>query len=157
MTLTHLIAFTAGLLLLYYGAGWLVKGSSLLARELGLESKEVLARAGEMADRLLGFKDLFLVGFKDLFLVGFFLSIGLSGAPSLEGLGIAALLRPEEALVVIVDGDGEDLLRVVLGDHVLVETMVDLARRHELRSCAKRVTDSKTQIGAQRAIGQTLI
>ena len=36
MTPTHLIAFSAGLLLLYYGAGWLVKGSSTLARELGL-------------------------------------------------------------------------------------------------------------------------
>ena len=36
MTLTHLIAFTAGLLLLYYGAGWLVRGSSTLARTMGL-------------------------------------------------------------------------------------------------------------------------
>jgi cation:H+ antiporter len=36
LTPTHLIAFSAGLLLLYYGAGWLVKGSSTLARELGL-------------------------------------------------------------------------------------------------------------------------
>jgi predicted Kef-type K+ transport protein len=33
-----------------------------------------------------------LHGFKDLFLVGFFLSIGLSGPPSLAGLGVAALL-----------------------------------------------------------------
>ena len=33
-----------------------------------------------------------LLGFKDLFLVGFFLSIGLSGAPSLEALGVAVLL-----------------------------------------------------------------
>jgi glutathione-regulated potassium-efflux system ancillary protein KefC len=33
-----------------------------------------------------------LLGLKDLLLVGFFLSIGLSGAPSLEALGIAALL-----------------------------------------------------------------
>ena len=33
-----------------------------------------------------------LLGFKEIFLVGFFLSIGLSGAPSLEALGIAALL-----------------------------------------------------------------
>jgi hypothetical protein len=33
-----------------------------------------------------------LLGFKDLFLVGFFLSIGLSGVPTLEGVGIAALL-----------------------------------------------------------------
>jgi glutathione-regulated potassium-efflux system ancillary protein KefC len=33
-----------------------------------------------------------LLGFKDLFLVGFFLNIGLSGAPSLGELGIAALL-----------------------------------------------------------------
>jgi cation:H+ antiporter len=36
LTLTHVIAFAAGLLLLYYGAGWLVKGSSTLARDLGL-------------------------------------------------------------------------------------------------------------------------
>ncbi|PID39415.1 MAG: hypothetical protein CR984_07035 [Proteobacteria bacterium] len=34
--ITHLIAFTAGLLLLYYGAGWLVKGASNLARSFGL-------------------------------------------------------------------------------------------------------------------------
>jgi len=33
-----------------------------------------------------------LLGFKDLFLVGFFLSIGLSGLPSVEALGMAALL-----------------------------------------------------------------
>jgi cation:H+ antiporter len=36
LTLTHLLAFTAGLLLLYYGAGWLVQGASTLARSLGL-------------------------------------------------------------------------------------------------------------------------
>ncbi len=36
MTISHLIAFTAGLLLLYYGAGWLVQGASTLARSLGL-------------------------------------------------------------------------------------------------------------------------
>lgn len=43
-------------------------------------------RAGEMADRLLGFKDLFLVGF--------FLSIGLGGAPTAVawGLGLALLI-----------------------------------------------------------------
>jgi len=33
-----------------------------------------------------------LLGFKEIFLVGFFLSIGLSGAPTLEALGIATLL-----------------------------------------------------------------
>jgi cation:H+ antiporter len=33
---TELIAFTAGLVLLYYGAGWLVQGASTLARSLGL-------------------------------------------------------------------------------------------------------------------------
>jgi len=33
-----------------------------------------------------------LLGFKEIFLVGFFLNIGLSGAPSLEALGIATLL-----------------------------------------------------------------
>ena len=36
MTIIHLIAFTAGLLMLYYGAGWLVRGASTLARSLGL-------------------------------------------------------------------------------------------------------------------------
>lgn len=41
-------------------------------------------RAGEMADRLLDFKDLFLVGF--------FLSIGLAGPPPLGAFAIAALI-----------------------------------------------------------------
>jgi cation:H+ antiporter len=34
--ITQAIAFTAGLLLLYFGAGWLVQGASGLARSLGL-------------------------------------------------------------------------------------------------------------------------
>ena len=41
-------------------------------------------RAGEMADRLLDFKDFFLVGF--------FLSIGLGGIPPLGALAVAALM-----------------------------------------------------------------
>jgi predicted Kef-type K+ transport protein len=41
-------------------------------------------KAGEMSDVLLSFKDLFLVGF--------FLSIGLTGAPTLQAFGIAAIL-----------------------------------------------------------------
>ncbi|UCG31632.1 MAG: cation:proton antiporter [Phycisphaerales bacterium] len=41
-------------------------------------------KAGELANSLLGFKDLFLIGF--------FLTIGLSGAPTLELVGLAALL-----------------------------------------------------------------
>ena len=41
-------------------------------------------KAPELASRLLGFKDLFLVGF--------FLNIGLSGSPSLMGFGIGILL-----------------------------------------------------------------
>ena len=36
MFLTELFAFTAGLLLLYFGASWLVQGASNLARSLGL-------------------------------------------------------------------------------------------------------------------------
>jgi cation:H+ antiporter len=36
LAVTNLIAFTAGLLLLYYGAGWLVQGASVLARSMGL-------------------------------------------------------------------------------------------------------------------------
>jgi len=41
-------------------------------------------KASELADRLLGFKDLFLVGF--------FINIGISGSPTLAGFGIAFLL-----------------------------------------------------------------
>jgi glutathione-regulated potassium-efflux system ancillary protein KefC len=41
-------------------------------------------KAGEMAKALLSFKDLFLIGF--------FLTIGLTGAPDLESLGIAVFL-----------------------------------------------------------------
>ena len=41
-------------------------------------------KAGELADRLFDFKDLFLVGF--------FLNIGISGSPTLSGLGIALLI-----------------------------------------------------------------
>jgi len=41
-------------------------------------------RAGEMADRMLDFKDLFLVGF--------FLSIGLGGIPPVGALAVAALM-----------------------------------------------------------------
>jgi len=41
-------------------------------------------RSGEMADRLLGFKDLFLVGF--------FLSIGLAGTPSAAAWGIGLMI-----------------------------------------------------------------
>jgi len=41
-------------------------------------------KAGELADRMLGFKDLFLVGF--------FLNIGLTGFPTLTGLVIAIFL-----------------------------------------------------------------
>ena len=41
-------------------------------------------KAGELSDVLLGFKDLLLIGF--------FLSIGLTGLPSMADLGIASLL-----------------------------------------------------------------
>ncbi|UCD78447.1 MAG: cation:proton antiporter [Desulfobacterales bacterium] len=51
-------------------------------------------KAGEMSDALLSFKDLFLVGF--------FLSIGLSGAPSLNAFGIAGLLAVAVAFKVVL-------------------------------------------------------
>src|SRR5690606_13827483 len=38
-----------------------------------------------------------------------------------------------DALVVIVDRDGEGLLRLVLADHVLIEDLLDLARRGDAR------------------------
>ena len=53
-------------------------------------------RASEMADRLLGFKDLFLIGF--------FLSIGLSGTPPLAGwiIGLgAAVLIPTRSFTLL--------------------------------------------------------
>ena len=51
-------------------------------------------KTGEMSDILLSFKDLFLVGF--------FLSIGLSGAPSVQAFGIAGILTTAVALKVIL-------------------------------------------------------
>jgi len=51
-------------------------------------------KTGEMSDILLSFKDLFLVGF--------FLTIGLSGAPSLPAFGIAAVLAVAVALKIIL-------------------------------------------------------
>ena len=52
------------------------------------------SKAGEMAKSLLSFKDLFLVGF--------FLSIGLSGAPTLQAVGIGALLTTGVIFKVIL-------------------------------------------------------
>jgi hypothetical protein len=37
-----------------------------------------------------------------------------------------------DALVVVVDRDGEDLLRRILPDHVLVEDVADFLRRRQL-------------------------
>jgi hypothetical protein len=37
-----------------------------------------------------------------------------------------------DALVVVVDRDGEDLLRRILADHVLVEDVADFLRRRQL-------------------------
>jgi glutathione-regulated potassium-efflux system ancillary protein KefC len=51
-------------------------------------------KTGEMSDILLSFKDFFLVGF--------FLSIGLSGAPSLQAFGIAGILTVAVTLKVIL-------------------------------------------------------
>jgi hypothetical protein len=43
-----------------------------------------------------------LMGFKDIFLVGFFLTIGLSGVPTFEALGIAILLTLVMPLKVVL-------------------------------------------------------
>ena len=51
-------------------------------------------KAGELADHLMGFKDLFLVGF--------FLSIGLTAEPSWETLGVGALLAVVMPLKVVL-------------------------------------------------------
>src|SRR5467141_586643 len=46
-------------------------------------------------------------------------------------LGLAPLVRVD-ALVVVVDRDGEGLLRLLLADHVLVQHVLDLGRRGDL-------------------------
>ena len=46
---------------------------------------------------------------------------------------VVAQRRRVDALVVIVDRDGERLLRLLLPDHVLVERVLDLLRRRDLR------------------------
>src|SRR5712664_1769635 len=46
-------------------------------------------------------------------------------------LGLAALVRVD-ALIVVVDRDGEGLLRLLLPDHVLVQHVLDLGRRGNL-------------------------
>ena len=51
----------------------------------------------------------------------------LSSSTSL--LGVLAVDQP---LVVVVDGDGQDLLGAVLVDHVLVELLLDLARGRDV-------------------------
>ncbi|CAB1057805.1 Putative glutathione-regulated potassium-efflux system protein KefB [Olavius sp. associated proteobacterium Delta 1] len=51
-------------------------------------------KTGEMSNILLSFKDLFLVGF--------FLSIGLSGAPTLQALGIAGFLAIAVAFKIVL-------------------------------------------------------
>lgn len=82
-----------GELLILYGLLLALGGAALfeavgLKADLGALILGVLVanhpKASEMAKALLGFKDLFLVGF--------FLSIGLSGLPDLESLGVALLL-----------------------------------------------------------------
>src|SRR5690606_31550123 len=54
-------------------------------------------------------------------------------------LGVLALGACLGALVVVVDGDGERLLRLVLADDVLVEEVVDLPRlRQALQRALRR-------------------
>lgn len=82
-----------GELLILYGLLLALGGASIfeavgMKADLGALGIGMLVaqhpKASEMAKSLLGFKDLFLVGF--------FLSIGLSGEPSMEALGVATLL-----------------------------------------------------------------
>lgn len=80
----------------YYGFEWVGLKGDLGALIIGM----LIAAhpsASELADKLLGFKDLFLVGF--------FLSIGISGSPTITSLGIAFLLTlamPLKAILFFV-------------------------------------------------------
>src|SRR5262249_13316753 len=56
-----------------------------------------------------------------------------SGWPNQQDVGlaqldVAGLLVEEDALVVVVDGDGQLLFRAVLPDHIAVEELLDLRR-----------------------------
>jgi len=73
--------------LLPIAGAWLFTVVGLKA-DLGALILGVLLADHEKADELAKA----LLSFKDLFLVGFFLTIGLSGTPSLEAIGIAFLL-----------------------------------------------------------------
>ena len=42
-------------------------------------------------------------------------------------------LTQRQALVMVMDGDGEHLLRATLADHILIEAFFDLARRRDVR------------------------
>jgi len=75
--------------------GWLIPlGSSALFEAVGIKADlgalliGVLLSGNQKSDEL----SKSLYGFKDLFLVGFFLSIGLTGQPSLSWLGAATVL-----------------------------------------------------------------
>ena len=53
-------------------------------------------------------------------------------------LDLVDLVAGVDPLVVVVDGDREDLLGPLLADHVLVERVLDLVRVRELRARALR-------------------
>ena len=84
------------------GHGELLVLFGLLLAVVGAEGFELVGVKGDLGALILGM--LFathakaeelaksLLGFKDLFLVGFFLTIGLSGVPNLETIGVAVLL-----------------------------------------------------------------
>ncbi len=90
------------------GHGELLVLFGLLLAVVGAEGFELVGVKGDLGALILGM--LFathakaeelaksLLGFKDLFLVGFFLTIGLSGVPNLETIGVALLL----AVVLVV-------------------------------------------------------
>ena len=59
-------------------------------------------------------------------------------------LHVLALLRAD-ALVVVVDGDGEDLLRLLLADDVLAELFVDDLRRRDALQWRLRLDASSTE------------
>ena len=51
---------------------------------------------------------------------------------ALRELDLVVLAAGLQPLVMVVDGDREDLLREILADHVLVEDVADLVRRGQL-------------------------
>ena len=115
MAFTNLMAFTAGLLLLYYGAGWLVRGSSVLARSLGLTPMVIgltVVAFGTSAPELV----VSLVSaFKGKSMIALGNVVGSNICNITLVLGATAMLQPVTTQRVVINRDIPLMLIISLG------------------------------------------